>query len=268
MIVPGILSDGTSLWPELRSKEELLEELRQDIAMGTPEAFFAEVMNDDTANISSIFDISKVPRCPFAEDITPPASFIIIDVASDKINADDTTIVRYNVLDGIPVVENIISGVFSPGDTIRKTLVEALTHGVPLIAVEDVAYQTSLLYWFSQITEQHQIQGLHFVPVAPRGRPKNTRIISMLKRLLGTQDPGTKEYQGPSLYLRETVKPAVFWEINNFRPDKRNNTDNILDNLAYAEDVILEHSPLLWNPLSIENQAYAEAKVLESSYAF
>src|SRR6185503_4593825 len=60
IIVPGILSDGTALWPELRSKEELLQELKEDIAMGTPEVFFSEIMNDEEAGITACFDTNSV----------------------------------------------------------------------------------------------------------------------------------------------------------------------------------------------------------------
>lgn len=268
VIVAGILADGTALWPELRSKEELLQELKEDIAMGVPEAFFSEIMNDENSGVTSCFDVTKVPLCPFLpQEDHVSASFIIIDVASDKIGADDTTIIYYEAFDGIPVATELVSGIFSPGDLIRKTLTICLKRGCYLVVAEDVAYQTSLLYWFNYICQEAGIEGIHFEPVSPRGRSKTARILTMLKSLIGTQTD--KETNGkPSLYLREELRPKVFWEISQYKPDKKNNEDNILDNLSYAQDVMSDYAALTWNPLSVESVAFSEASVIDNNSAF
>lgn len=265
VIVAGILADGTALWPELRSKEELLQELREDISMGVPEAFFSEIMNDENSGISSCFDITKVPTCPYTIQVDAvSASFIIIDTASDKIGADDTTLVYYEAFDGIPVATELLSGVFSPGDTIKKALELCLSKGCYLVCVEDTAYQSSLLYWFNKVCQEAGIEGIHFEPVSPKGRNKNSRILTMFKSLVGSQTEGSK----PTLYLHDNLRAKVFWEISQFRPDRRNNVDNILDNLAYAQDVMTDYAALTWNPLSVEAVAYSEASVEEDSFCF
>ena len=259
VVTGGILADGTSLWPELRSVEELYQELRNDIAMGTPEAFFSEIMNDENAGITSCFDITKIPPVPFAEEGNiVPASFIVIDVATDKINADDTTIIYYEVLDGYPVATSLFAGVFSPGDTIKKTLQLCLEKGCYLIAVEGTAYQVSLLYWFDRICREAGIEGIHFVELFTKGRPKTSRILTMFKSLI--PDEGTGK---PGLYLRNSLRAKVFYEITQFKPGKKDNTDNILDNLAYVQDVMQDYGPLTWNPLSAESISFSEAKVVE-----
>ena len=47
-----ILANGQSLWPELRSLEELLNELKGDIDAGHPELFFSEMLNDTEVGIT------------------------------------------------------------------------------------------------------------------------------------------------------------------------------------------------------------------------
>lgn len=273
IIVPGILADGNALWPELRSKEELLQELKEDMAMGTPEVFFSEIMNDEESGISACFDVSLVPVCPFSvprlEDVV--ASFIIIDVSGNKLTSDDTSIIYYPVLDGIPVATEIQSGIFSPLDTITKTLIWCLEKQCPLVGVETVAYQASLLFWFEKTCEKHGIEGIHFVELMPKGRPKNTRIIQMFKSLVGSRvgkGEGDIPDGKPLLYLREEIKPKVFHEISSFKPLKRDNEDNILDNLAYAQDMMHDYEALMIHPIKIESRMFDEAKVVEDNCCF
>jgi hypothetical protein len=271
IIVPGLLADGTSLWPELRSKEELLQELREDISMGTPEVFLSEIMNDETGGLTASFDITKVPYCPFAPvQQGLVASFIVIDVAGHKEKSDDTTLIFYEVHDGIPVASKLERGKFTPGDTIKKALLWCLKRGCVVVGVENVAYQASLLWWFNHVCEKAAIQGIHFVELHPKGRAKNTRIVHMFRRLTGTlisdveQTPTGK----PTLYIRDDLRSQVFWEISQFRPHSKDNEDNILDNLAYSEDMMQDYSDLMWNPGSVEALAFQEAKVVEENYAF
>lgn len=50
--------------------------------------------------------------------------------------------------------------------------------------MENVAYQASLLFWFSEISQnQLQLEGLQFLPLSPKGQAKPVRISQMFKRL-------------------------------------------------------------------------------------
>lgn len=266
-IFAGILADGSSLWPEFRSTEDLMEEFRGDIAMGTPEAFVAEVMNDDTSAITSVFDISKVPVCPIFEDALVIGSFILIDVAGHKNTANKTAIMRYNFYGNCTVLEEIDAGIFTPGDCIRRTLQACLKYNIPAVGCETVAYQASLLWWFQEICRQVGVEGIQFVELHPKGVTKNARIMAMFRTLVGSKTDDMKTE--PTLYLREQTKPEFFWEITQFKPAKTDNADDIIDNASYVEQMIQDHGMHILNNIPTEwNREFHEAKVLDFNSAF
>lgn len=223
----AILADGTALWPELHPLPQLLEEFENDIAMGHPEVFLSEVQNDENVSINLNFDTSKLPDYPYTEDASPQGKFIVIDPSAGKSTSDDLVINYAEVIDGKPVAKKIIAGKLDPGQTIREALKIALETGCTLIAVESGAYQSTLLYWFQTVTQQLGITGIHFRELHSRGVPKNTRISNMLKQLL-TGD----------ILLHPDCRNQAVYEATQWNPLRKNNTDNILDTLAYYYQVM------------------------------
>ena len=55
MITGAILSDGTPLWKELHSLEDIMESYYHDESLGMSHIWFVEVMNDPTDSSHSIF---------------------------------------------------------------------------------------------------------------------------------------------------------------------------------------------------------------------
>ena len=226
-IAGGILADGTSLWEDLQPIEQLMKEYENDLSMGKPEIFYAEVLNDETASTNNLIDLSSLPALPFEPGDIPAGNFIIIDPSSGKLGSDAVAIGYFEVYEGYPVLRELVNERLSPGDTIHKALELALRHNCRLICAESVAYQSTLLYWFRFISEQKGIYGLEFVEVYPGGYSKNSRIISMFKSL-----------QAGEIYVDPSVKGEVFLQIMQFNPLKRDNIDDILDLLAYAPKVL------------------------------
>lgn len=253
----AILADGTALWPELHSIGDLIRELDNDMAMGHPEIFFSEVMNDTEAGINNRVDLSRIKEWPWGEVDKPQAKFIIIDPSSNKETSDAVGIGYFEVYDGIPAMRQVIEERLSPGNTIRKALILALETGTRIIAIESTAYQYSLLYWFTEVCRQLGISGIEAVDVYSGSYSKNSRISDMLKALTSGE-----------IIVHGSVRSAVTHQIANWNPMKKNNVDNILDLLSYAPKVIDMYGPSLLVEDSLIAIEASAARVVEFNSSF
>lgn len=230
-IVGGILADGSSLWEELRPIEELLSEYQSDAEMGHAEIFISEILNSTDIASASGIDINKIPVLPsYYEDADPEGSFILIDPSSGKKQGDDCTIEHYSVCDGKPIFDQLLTDTFSPLETIRAAVKMGMERNTRLIAVEGVAYQSTLLFWFDHYCEQKGITGFYFVELSPKGQAKNNRIKRGLLRLLSSE-----------IYLHPSIRSQVLHQITEWNPLKINNKDDIIDPLGYVEEVMRDY---------------------------
>lgn len=247
-ITGAILADGSSLWPEHRSIEDLLAELQSDDEMGHPEIFFSEVMNDEESGTISGIDVSKIPICsPTLDNISAQGGFIIIDPSLGKKKGDDLGIGAILVYDGIPVLREVISEKMDPGTTIQKATLMAVKYGMQLIVVEGGAYQATLIFWFNFVYNQLGISGINVGEITTGGMQKNARIRDGLKMLL----PQGMEKKAKIL-LHKDVRSAVIYQITQWNPLKTQNKDELLDIIAYIYKVIEIHSQ--WVPLLISEE--------------
>ena len=256
-IAGGILADGTSLWEELQPIKQLTAEFENDLAMGHPEIFYSEVLNDENVQANNLIDLSKLPTVPYSEGDIPGGNFIVIDPATDKLGSDAVSIGYFEIHDASPILMSIKEGRFSPGETIRHSLEYCLTHNCRLIACEANAYQYSLLYWFDFMCEQMGIMGIEAVPIYSGARAKNARILEMFKA-----------YAAGELYVHPDAKLEVHMQIVQFNPLKRDNTDGLLDLLTYAPRVVQEFGEYVISGNIIEMQEYDAIEVPECNSPF
>ena len=249
-IAGGILSDGTSLWEDLQPIEQLIKEYENDLAMGRPEVFFAEVLNDENASVNNLVDLNKLPEYPYQEDDIHFGNFIIIDPATDKPGADAVSIAYFEIHNGYPVCKKIVEGRLSPGDTIAESLKIALSKNCRIIAIESNAYQYTLKYWFEFICAQRGIIGIEAVEVYSGSYSKNSRILNMFKQLLAGE-----------IFVHPSCRAQVNLQISQFNPLKRDNTDGLLDCLTYAPKVIEMYGNLLLASTIIEEQEFSKVKI-------
>jgi hypothetical protein len=249
-IAGGILSDGTSLWEDLQPITQLLKEYENDLAMGRPEVFFAEVLNDENASVNNLVDLNKLPEYPFQEDDIHFGNFIIIDPATDKPGADAVSICYFEIHNGYPVCKYIKEGRLSPGDTIAESLKIALSKNCRIIAIEANAYQYTLKYWFEFICAQRGIIGIEAVEIYSGSYSKNSRILNMFKQLLAGE-----------IYIHPSCKAQVNLQISQFNPLKRDNTDGLLDCVTYAPKVIELYANLLLASTIIEEQEFSKVQI-------
>lgn len=244
LIVGGIKVDGTSLWEDLKPIDELLAEFESDSEMGHPEVFITEVLNSTEVALASGIDPAKIAFPPdhFLTDDPGEGSFIVIDPSSGKKSGDDCTIQHYEVKDGIPILDELRSGTFSPIDTIRTAIEMGLERNTRAIFVEDVAYQSTLLFWFEQFCESPdlnkigKITGFVFAPLSPKGVAKNTRIKKGYLKLIPSVETGY-----PEIYLHPRVRSLVVAQYMEWNPLKVTNTDDIIDPIGYVEEVLRDH---------------------------
>lgn len=226
-VVGGILADGTSLWEELRPIEELLDDYENAIESGRADTFITEILNSTDISAAHGLDLSKIPALPaYYENVEPEGSFIIIDPSSGKKSSDDLTIEHYSVIDGKPVFDELVAGTLSPLETIDKAIEMGMRHNTRLICVEDVAYQTTLLFWFRHICTVRGIEGFVFAPLSPKNQAKNNRIKRGLLRLIAGE-----------ILLHPSVRSHVLNQAMEWKPLKINNTDDIIDPIGYVEEV-------------------------------
>lgn len=235
LIVGGLLVDGTSLWEELRPAEELLAEYQSDLEMGHPEIFVSEILNSTELTGASGIDPHKFPPLPEYYDIEDAeGSFILIDPSSGKKTGDDCTIGHFSVCDSKPIFDSLQTGTFSPLETIKAAIAIGMERNTRLICVEDVAYQTTLLFWFNHYCEENGISGFEFVPLSPKGRNKNSRIKKGLLQVIAEE-----------IYLHSNVRSLVISQVVDWNPLKVNNKDDIIDLLGYVEEVVREYPELI-----------------------
>ena len=249
-IAGGILSDGSSLWEELQPIEQLIKEYENDLAMGRPEVFFAEVLNDENASVNNLVDLNKLPEYPFQSDDLHFGNFIVIDPATDKVGSDAVSICYFEIHNAYPVLKHIVEGRLSPGDTIAESLKIALSKNCRIIAIESNAYQYTLKYWFEFICAQRGIIGIEAVEIYSGSYSKNSRILNMFKQLLAGE-----------IYIHPECKAQVNLQISQFNPLKRDNTDGLLDCITYSPKVIEMYGNLLLAGTIIEEQEFSRVKV-------
>lgn len=226
----AILADGTALWPELRSIESLLEEFDNDIAIGHPEIFFSEVLNDTEAGMNTNVDFSKFAAWEWTKDDLPQAKFLIIDPSTGK-GKDSDVIGRFEVYDEQLGCRELVEEKLSPSNLIKRALIMAVVHNIHLIAIEAMAYQFTLLHWFDETCKTYGITGIQCVPLYATNHSKNSRISAGLKAL-----------QSSDIILHASVRAKVQTQIANWNPMKKNNVDDILDVVSYAPKVVAEYA--------------------------
>jgi hypothetical protein len=119
-----------------------------------------------------------------------------------------------------------------------------------LIAIEANAYQYSLKFWFDYICAQRGIAGIECVPVYSGALSKNTRILTMFKELARGE-----------LFIDRPARALSHNQIASYKPLRRDNTDGILDLLAYAIKVFNENREFIENALTIEMQEFQSIRV-------
>ncbi len=231
-ICGAILEDGESIWPALKTVDDLLLELENDTSLGHPEIFYSEVMNDEEAGTRSGIDISRIVG--LRSDQLPDwhsAGCIIVDPSGKSKKSDDTAIGVMLQYDDKPILKQLVVAKMDPKETVRTALTLALKFNLAAIIVEAVAYQATLIFWFEHFIAQLGITGIEVLPIYPGHASKSLRIQAMLKQLISGD-----------ILLHEDARSQVTYQITHYNPLKpTSNKDDILDILAYFYPIMKQY---------------------------
>lgn len=245
-ITGGILADGTSLWEDLHPIKQLLASFQSKLALGYPQIFYSEILNDENATSNNLIDTSKIPLPTFSDEDIPIWKYIIVDPSGNSTHSDLISIGAFYAYErGVPLFREVEEGRWSPKETIERALAMAVRHKAPLVLYEGVAFQASLCYWHQFLCEQRGIEGIQAAAIYPGGLAKQTRIIKTFPALLRNE-----------LQIHPDVRPLAFMQLMQFRPDKRDNNDGILDLITYAPRVPVEFSELCFSTSIIDQQDF------------
>lgn len=266
LITGAILEDGTPLWPELFSIEDLIDSFEHDEKLGMAELWFAEVMNDPTAASKNLLtDILPAYEGPLGESdddpVDPDGVFITVDPAGFKDSSDDNVVSIHYVIDGQSVVWDRIIGeeITDPEQLVLKTLQAALEHGASVIGVEDAGYQSTLQFWFTKYMTDLQLYGIMIVPLKPKGRTKESRIRLFIQDLYSRNSA-----------LHPRCRPLFIFYAMRYKIGKKKNKDDLLDADAYALDMRSDYWKYICNNKrkAIESRAASKAAVVENNTPF
>lgn len=242
LITGAILADGKSLWEELHPLTSLYESFKHDESLGLAHIWFAEIMNDPILDKISLLPDGKVPVSPYTvEELVPEAGCAIIDPAGFKKASDDNVIVFFLIQGGVPYAVKLVAGTLTPLEVIQQTVEICSLLGIRIIFVEDVAYQSTLKFWFDTELGRAGLQD-HFIiqGINPGGRAKEGRIRVSIQQLIGV-DSERRQIK-PTWYIADVeMRQRYVFQAMQYKIGKKANKDDILDAPAYLEDIRAEY---------------------------
>lgn len=225
-IVGAINDQGESLWEELHPIERLLDQYRAAQENGSEDQFRAELLNDrDVTSLSTLQLHKTKSEDELLQDLAPIAGFIIIDPSGSKDTSDNTEIGAFYVYeDDVILCHKFVSGRFTPEQTISKSLDLATEYGLTVIGVEDVAYQSTLSFWFNKtLTDLGAQDYFKVLMISPEGQAKNARILTALR-----------QWERGQLVACGQAYQQLLTQARSFKPSTKKNIDDKLDVFAYA----------------------------------
>lgn len=231
-VVGAILHDGSALWEAVRSLVSLYEELEQDMSIGEESTFYAEVLNDPTATSSTLWDASKVGN-PHSELFTgeqPLGRFIILDPSLGKKKSDTQIALLVEFWDEKPEVRDFKIFQMSAPETVHALVMWMVESNCRLLVAESVAYQATIIQWFDFYCKLVQVEGLIALPIHPKGRTKNSRIVSAFKAVMSGR-----------ISLAMRVRTYLYLQAKQFQVTRTDNADDGWDCVAYVDDIMIEY---------------------------
>lgn len=230
LVTGAILEDGSPLWPELVSLEELKESYEHDEALGLSHIWFAEVMNDPQSVLHSLLPY-PLPESDVEDILLDDGAYITIDPAGFRKNSDDNVIVGFKKYNDRGYAVEVNRKLTDPSEIVQEAISMALRIGATLIGIEAVGYQQTLCFWMTFFLKKLGISHITVVELAPHGRSKESRIRQYVQEL----------YRGTQVIHNPENRREFTWQGSLYKLGKKENRDDILDAHAYSLDIRNEY---------------------------
>lgn len=237
MKLSAIKSDGTPLWPELNSFEDLLADYNSYCKKGLGGQWCAEMLNDPNAANTLSIDLSRIGKRPA---INPEFSehkygFLTIDPAISAATWGHAQTIAVHVYMENPVpywqiAEYRISYGESPVQLYQAVHELCDRWNITLVGFEAEAYQASLKPVFEYMDSVNERTGLlEYIPLKTMKKSKASRIKSFVDLL----------YQGV-YYLSDNDKMSLT-QLLSFDPTTKDNSDDLIDVESYGTQMLSLH---------------------------
>lgn len=213
-------SDGTPLWAELQSLEDIKQDFIRFQKLGLTARWFAEMMNMPMAEGQGLINSEDIP---YAEIILPgqhEAAFITLDPATSKKTwANDSALVVHVLLDGVWRIGDYITGKYKPDELFFLIVHLCLKWRTRAVGIEGVNYQSVLKMVFElMMVSNNQTFNVYEIP--HRNKPKTERLIAWCSLL-------RKKH-----WVLQEGDFAVTEQLLAYDPLKENNVDDLIDACA------------------------------------
>lgn len=233
LITGAIMADGSVLWPDINTLEELMEEYEHDSALGEGATWFAEVQNDPIGASCGLLDHGDtVPPCSSIESHEIyPIKFITVDPSGLDKESDDNVVATHCLApDDIGITLKINNGKWSPEQVIKEIVNQCLEYRVSIVFIESQAYQQTLAFWLDKEFAKLGLQ-VTAIPL-PTGRASKYRRIRAW----------VKQFVSGKWYIanQDSYNKATY-QLYKYKTDRSGNVDDVLDVLAQAILAISKH---------------------------
>lgn len=234
----AIKADGQPLWPDLWPVEKLMQDFVEYQEAGMAERWFAEMMNQPTAEGGGLISGDQICYMPprLREDVK--YGFVTIDPASTaKKWGDHAAIVAHAWVPEFEmwqIVETVHEKGLDPIDMFHKAIEVAARWGFRVIGTEAEAMQSVLTKTFVFLQGIFNLQQYMFVPITSSNVAKPVRIAAWSAML--KQTPNKK-----AQYALPYGDFIITQQLLNYEPRKKDNDDDIIDCCSMGVYMIERH---------------------------
>ena len=231
----ALKTDKTPLWSAMWPLEKLKRDYQEYVQLGLAGRWFAEMMNQPTAEGGNIIEASDIYYLPQRLPEEVAFGYITIDPAISKEKwADNAAIGAQGWIEDANIWQTLqydYGKGLNPTEIFWIAIKMAKYWGFRYIGVEHAAMQQVLEHHFTHLLYLHNLwQHFEFLPVGTGNVRKAQRIISWSSGLIRnkTTIPSRALTYGDFIVTQQLL---------NYEPSKKENDDDIVDMLAQGEQM-------------------------------